>query len=189
MKDGTIGNQQATDVEIGWLAGIYDGEGYIAFTRQNAKKVRSIRPEVQMVNCDPELIVKTVGVLNKIGINPYIRERKYNGTRWQSCFHVSLSKFSDIKRFLDIVGPYLTGEKRVKADLMAQLINSRITKTKRDWYTQEELDMVDRYFNELKGFHAKDGERVRSLNDYTHSIRKQKIFARIPANEDIVLAS
>ncbi len=174
-----MGNQQATDLEIGWLAGIFDGEGYIAFTRQNTKKTRSVRVEVQMVNCDPDVIIKTVGILNKIGINPYIRERKYKGTRWQNCFHVALMKFSDTKKFLDIVGPYLIGEKRVKADLMLKLVNSRITKTRYDHYTQEELDMVAQYFDELKGFREKDGERVRSLNDYTRSIRKEKIETRV----------
>ena len=176
-----MGNQQITLTELGWLAGIYDGEGYIGFSRQNAKKVRSIRPDIQLVNCDPEVIVRVVKLLNKIEINPYIRERCHNKKEWSINFIVSISKFTHVKKFIDTIGQYLTGEKKARAELMLSLVNSRLPKTKKDQYTQEELSMVDAYFNEMKGIKIRgntknvDVSKVRNLRDYTRSNRVKPV--------------
>lgn len=170
-----MGNQQATDLEIGWLAGIYDGEGYIGFTRQNAKKVRSIRPDIQLVNCDPDVILKTRTILNMIGINPYIRERIHSKqgveAKWSRNYILSMSKFSDVKKFIDTIGHLLTGEKKKRAGLMIQLVNSRIVKTKADHYTAEELAMVDKYFSEMKGIKCRGNTNTDHLNDYQVNVR------------------
>lgn len=167
MEDATIDNQQATDMELGWLAGIIDGEGYIGFSRQNAKKVRSIRPDIQIVNCDPDVILKTRRILNLIGINPYIRERVHNKKNWSRNYILQMSKFSHVKKLIDTIGHLLTGEKAKRAKLMIELVNSRITKTKRDWYTEYELSLVDKYFTELKGIKTRGNtHNLRGLNDY-----------------------
>lgn len=170
-----MGNQQATEVELGWLAGIYDGEGYMGLTRQNSKKVRSIRPDIQLVNCDPDVILKTRMILNKIDINPYIRERIHSkkGTEahWSRNYILSISKFSDVKKFIDTLGQFLTGEKKKRAGLMIRLVNSRIPKTKRDRYTSEELAMVDEYFENMKGVKFRGNTTTAHLNDYQANVR------------------
>ena len=172
MKDETIGNQQATGTELGWLAGIYDGEGYIGFSRQNSKKVRSIRPDVQLVNCDPDIILKAKDILNKIGINPYIRERVHNKAKFSRNYMLQMSKFADIKKFIDSIGGLLTGEKKKRSDLMIKLVNSRITKTRQDRYTSYELALVDEYFSILKGIKIRGNtHNIRGLNDYQTDAR------------------
>lgn len=184
MKDDTMGNQQITLTELGWLAGIYDGEGYLGFSRQNAKKVRSVRPDIQLVNCDPEIIVRVVSGLNMIGINPYIRERNHNKKTQAINIIVSISKFTHVKKFIDTIGKFLTGEKKARANLMLKLVNSRLPKTKKDWYTEEELKWVDEYFERLSNIklrgstHKTDMSKVRNLRDYTRSRRN--------SSEDIV---
>lgn len=181
MKDDTMGNQQATDLELGWLAGIYDGEGYIGFSHQNSKKVRSIRPDIQLVNCDPDVILKTKTILNKIGINPYIRERVHSKKQehWSRNYIIQMSKFSDVKKFIDTIGHLLTGEKQKRTDLMIQLVNSRIVKTRFDQYSADELALVDKYFTSLKGIKIRGNtHNNRSLNDYQQDVRME-ILAKV----------
>jgi hypothetical protein len=177
MEDETMGNQQATDLELGWLAGIYDGEGYMGFTRQNAKKVRSIRPDIQLVNCDPDIILKARTILNKIGINPYIRERVHSKKgvegQWSRNYIMQMSKFSDVKVFIDTIGSLLTGEKKKRSELMVRLVNSRIPKTKADHYTEEELVMVDEYFTKMKGVKFRGNTNTDHLNDYQANVRME----------------
>jgi predicted RNA-binding protein with EMAP domain len=167
MKDETIDNQQATDLEIGWLAGIIDGEGYIGFSRQNTKKCRSIRPDIQVVNCDPDVILKIRKILNMFGINPYIRERMHDKKKWSRNYILSMSRFSHLKKLIDTIGHLLTGEKKKRAELMIELVNSRITKTKSDKYTDYELSLVETYFETMKGIKIRGNtHNLGSLNDY-----------------------
>lgn len=170
MNDVTMGNQQATESELGWLAGIYDGEGYFGLCRQG-RRARSIKPHIELVNCDPDVIVRTVTSLRSIGVNPYLRE-VIRGDR-RKIFKVVIGTFAGIKTFLDLVGHLLTGEKKKRADLVHTLVNSRIGKTRKDLYTDQELEMVETYFTKLKGIkirgntHLIDSSKVWSLNDYT----------------------
>jgi len=177
-----MGNQQATDLELGWLAGIYDGEGYMGLTRQNTKRTRSIRPDIQLVNCDPDVILKARTILNKIGINPYIRERVHSKrgveSQWSRNYIMQMSKFSDVKRFIDTIGSLLTGEKKKRAELMLRLVNSRIPKTRFDHYTNDELAMVDDYFTKLKGIKIRGNANTDHLNDYQADVRME-ILAKV----------
>lgn len=145
MTDETMGNQQATETEIGWLAGIIDGEGHIGLSNQNTKKCRSVRADLQIVNTDNLLIEKLVNILRKMGVNPYIRERVHVKKTWNTNTIVTVGKFAHIKRILDIVLPHLTGMKREKADVVLALIESRMRKTRFDQYDAHELEIVRVY--------------------------------------------
>jgi len=146
-----LGNQQTTPYEIGWLAGIIDGEGHIGLSRQNTKKCRSVRPDVQIVNCDYEVIKKIVDVLHKMGINPYIRERLHDKKEWRKNYIVTVGKFSHIKKLMDSIVEYLTGEKKYRAELMMKLINKRILKTRFDRYSEDELAIISEFFEHRDG--------------------------------------
>jgi len=146
-----MGNQQATQAEIGWLAGIIDGEGHIGISMQNRKVSKSVTLDLQIVNTDFELIDKVVDIMRKLGVNPYIRERVHNRARWSTNRIVSLRKFAHIKRVLDSVGVHLTGLKREKSKLMLALIESRMTKTKADRYDERESAIVDEFRSRFIG--------------------------------------
>lgn len=138
-----MGNQQATEAEIGWLAGIIDGEGHIGLSNQNYKKVRSVRADLQIVNTDSALIEKIVSILRKLGVNPYLRERVHVKATWNTNTIVTVGKFANIKRVLMATLPHLTGMKREKAILVLALIESRMTKSKNDRYDERELALVE----------------------------------------------
>lgn len=140
-----MGNQQATDAEIGWLAGIIDGEGHIGLSNQNSKKVRSVRVDLQIVNTDNKLIEKLVNILRKLGVNPYIRDRVHVKSTWNTNTIVTVGKFAQIKRILDIVKPHLTGFKSEKAEIVLALLESRMKKTRFDKYDDYEMDIIKVY--------------------------------------------
>ena len=146
MKDETMGNQQATDVELGWLAGIIDGEGYLGFSHENRRKSRCVRTDMQIVNCDIQIIDRAKRILNKMGINPYLRERCHDKETWKTNYILTVSTFANLKMLFDSILDHLTGQKQCKGRLMLRLINSRIGKTRGDKYTGDELSIVNEYF-------------------------------------------
>ena len=146
MLNETIGNQQVTQSEIGWLAGIIDGEGHIGISIQNRKKcVNSTKFDLQIVNTDYVLIDKVVLVMQKMGVNPLIRERIHNKITWNKNKIITVGKMSQIKRIFDHVIQHLTGMKQSRATIMLTLIESRLTKTQGNKYSPEELALVSKF--------------------------------------------
>lgn len=146
-----MGNPQATQAEIGWLAGIIDGEGHIGLSRQGTKKGDAIKTDLQIVNTDFALIDKVVDIMRRLGVNPYIRDRVHNKETWATNRIVSVGRFAHIKIILDVCKEYLTGMKREKADVMMALIESRMTKTKADRYDAHENELVAYFRNRFVG--------------------------------------
>lgn len=145
------GNQQATQAEVGWLAGIIDGEGHIGISLQNRKVSRSVSVDLQIVNTDEALIEKVVSILRKLGVNPYIRERVHQKASWSTNWIVSLRKFAHVHKILIATRDMLTGLKREKADMVLALIESRMTKTRFDQYDEHERAIVDGFRNRFIG--------------------------------------
>lgn len=151
MTDNAMGNQQATQAEIGWLAGIIDGEGHIGISRQGTKKGDAIKMDLQIVNTDYGLIQKVLVVIEKLGVNPHIRERTHNKATWATNWVVTVGKMAHVKRILDATKEHLTGLKREKAELMLALIESRMTKTRSDRYDDYERSIVENFRNRFIG--------------------------------------
>jgi hypothetical protein len=143
--DKAMGNQQATEAEIGWLAGIVDGEGHIGLSKQNTKKCRNVRPDMQIVNTDPDLIKKVVEVLRKVGVNPYVRERTHDRKTWANNLIVTVGRFAGMDRVFLAIRPHLTGAKAAKAELIHELIKRRIKKGRFEHYDAIELGIVDEW--------------------------------------------
>ncbi len=166
-----MGNQQATDIEIGWLAGIVDGEGWLGMTVQTEHwyrvgfqtRQKSIKVELQIVNCDPAIIERSASILRKLGINPYLRHGNRNAPATKRpIYQVSTKHMVSVERVLLILRDHLTGTKQLRADLLLQFIHLRKTnpgapnpayadgspgrkgpRTIRP-YTVEELEIVER---------------------------------------------
>jgi len=141
MENETMGNQQATQAEVGWLAGIIDGEGHLGISLSKAKNP-AVRCDLQIVNTDFELIDRLVDVLRRIGVNPYVRDRVHDKQRWATNRIVSISRMKHIKMVLETTMDHLTGLRREKAKLMLALIESRILKTRGDKYDAHENGII-----------------------------------------------
>jgi hypothetical protein len=129
-----MGNQQATDAELGWLAGIIDGEGWLGMSVETEHWYRlgyntrqySIKVEIKVTNCDPEIIVKTSQIMQTIGVNPYIRQPAVElKPNHKIHFEASIKRMAPVQRILLAIRPYLVGSKAERADLILRFIQLR----------------------------------------------------------------
>lgn len=118
------------ETEIAWLAGIFDGEGTMTVTRngstknpeQNARKTEMVIP-----NGDERIILRSIEVMENIGIKPYVTcsdpASHQRLKRWRVC----VSKRSDIVKLTGALIPYLTAKKE-QAMLLKRYVESRISR-------------------------------------------------------------
>jgi hypothetical protein len=127
--DVEMGNQQATQIEIGWLAGFIDGEGYIGIQGYKTRnRHSSYSCAIQISNTDEAMILKAQQIIQKMGINPYIRTHGYgerNKPKSRIVYVLIVHRMSGIIKVLDIVAPYLTGTKKERAKLVLEYCLSR----------------------------------------------------------------
>lgn len=127
-----MGNQQETH-ELGWLAGIIDGEGWIGFTLPaNAQGVMvqnrqgaTVKVEIKINNTDPGIIEKAAEVFQKLGVNPYIRGNEPSGGQRKFFYEISTKHMASVEKILVPILPYLTGIKKERAKLMLRFIELR----------------------------------------------------------------
>lgn len=128
-----MSNQQVTQAELGWLAGIIDGEGYLGLRlhkdyRNKNAEYRMIRPEIHITNCDEEIILKTRDIAAKIGVNAYIRASKASGKVKRDSFRFQIKHLNKTIRLLKPLTEHLTGNKQKRAKLMIEFCESRLSR-------------------------------------------------------------
>lgn len=127
--DVTTGNQQATREEIGWLAGIIDGEGYMGFNvtndRRRSRASVLITPCLHISNTDEAIILKAQAIMRKLGVNPYIRATKANSKIRKDQYRLQTKHMAKMKVILGAVRDHLTGNKQQRADLILEFIQLR----------------------------------------------------------------
>lgn len=121
-----MGNQQ--EMDIAWLAGIFDGEGTITMTKNHGTKHpdwNARKSEMSISNCDERLIVKCVSIIESNGIRPYITciVPKKRGSL--KAYRVCVSKLADTKRLAELMLPHLTS-KLEQATMMIRYSTSRL---------------------------------------------------------------
>ncbi|MDE1766564.1 MAG: LAGLIDADG family homing endonuclease [Thaumarchaeota archaeon] len=123
-------NPQATPYEIGYLAGLIDGEGCIAIQKTSGN---SFGINLKITNTDEHIIEKAQSIMLKIGVNPLIRDRvNTNNPQWRGWMEVYLTKKDNIKKVLEIVLPYLVG-KYPRAIMMLRFIDKSIDREDAYW--------------------------------------------------------
>jgi hypothetical protein len=145
-------NQQETltEEEIGWLAGLIDGEGSIIMSNRHKKigkwEGKGVEVQVTMGNTDGGIVKKYIDLLRKIGINPYVVERMPNqhGHLIRPIVYATISRMEHIKKLLEILEPNLAGEKKHRAKIMIEFVTKRIS-SKRGWYTKSDFEIVSRF--------------------------------------------
>ena len=125
-----MGKQQVTQIEIGWLAGMIDGEGYLGFqaykTRNNH---RSVSVELSITNTDEQMILRLQNILQRIGVNPYINNSTYkikHKPTHKNVWKIVLHRMNKVLKVLEIVNPYLTGQKQERGKLVLEYCQSRL---------------------------------------------------------------
>lgn len=124
-----MGNQQVTDAELGWLAGMIDGDGSVAIQRCHHNTPSGKRgyysPRCQVANTDPAIIAAAVSILERLGIGHYVTSATFG--HHKQCLTVRVDRFESIERLLDTIGGYLCGEKKSRAILLLKFVRSRMS--------------------------------------------------------------
>jgi hypothetical protein len=163
MNDETMDNQQETfkvsEADIGWLAGIVDGEGSIslAFGMVKANQINNMSPRIEVANTDKEMIEKFVRIVHGLGGGIHVTTKKVNQHRppgvikkrpengFKSLYYAKAVGFKRTNKILKAIYPHLVGNKKERAGLVMKFIESRMQKTSGDrcgWkYRYDEEDL------------------------------------------------
>lgn len=117
-----------SDTELGWLAGIFEGEGSARIyktRKQGCSKTHWVGFYVAS-NSDPMVLERTKELLDKAGFNATIRIETRTGARSKRlCGIVKVKGQSETVRFLEMVLPLLNGYKRKQAELILSFLAIR----------------------------------------------------------------
>ena len=125
-------DQQATDFEIGWLAGIADGEGYIGFSIEYKKsgaqiareRLVHVRPEFRVTNTDPVIVDRVVTIMQILGVNAYRRTLKLQPRR-KLAHECSCKHMTGVEKILRPIHEHLTGNKQERSAIILEFIALR----------------------------------------------------------------
>ena len=152
----TMGNQQVTQLDLVWLAAMWDAEGYFSMRRCVLKNGPQYSPRLGLVNSDTNILSKARSIADALGISYYFVERgpgSFPGSKKQ-VWHIEIGTMVNAIRLIDAVRPYLVA-KGFQADCIAEYCNRRLAV------------MADRHSktNGQKKYAERDFELVRQVFD------------------------
>ena len=121
------------DKDIGYLAGIIDGEGTITLCRisENKSKGRTehIRPIVQIVNTNMPILLRCQALLAEItGRQATINSKSFGSnpklSHWKDSHQIQIVKQQDVKLICKALIPHLSG-KKLQAELVFKFVEIR----------------------------------------------------------------
>ena len=173
-----MGNQQERfEIELSWLAGIIEGEGWISLAVcknwQQSKSTENsftlaFTPCVGMVNCDFIIVEKVKYLFEKLGIKYRYQLRKSfvgsDGISRKEKAEVSVISQKNIRILATSLIPFMIGEKKDRFIKLLKFLDIRSSKPrsgKNSKYGKEEMDIY------LSLYSYKGKSRSKILNDYT----------------------
>jgi len=162
--DKTMGNQQVTLTDIAWLAGIWDGEGTFGIYRYNqtSNGKRSYSGRLTLSNTSQAMIDEILRILSEFNIPVNIwKEKEGRKANHKLATHLTINKMEKVKFVCELISPYIKAKKE-RLDLLVRFITLRqqykqivgrdektgkLTGTKKQGYSEEELSLFDRMKN------------------------------------------
>lgn len=156
-----MGNQQGTlevtEAELGWLGGMIDGEGTVAFSvyyRDNSDAMNTIRvkPQIIISGTEKVLIEKCADIVSRlrVGVHMQVREQRYGansrtqrGSKYRPLHVLTVAGFKRAIALLDIICPYIVSPKGEKGRMMLRYMRQRLEKTEKHgrWATHDASDL------------------------------------------------
>lgn len=146
-------NPQVTDIEIGWLLGIVDGEG--CYTMSKGSK-GSYNVSMKFVNTCPIIMDKIESILRRLGI-PFHVYQSFRTANQRPAKRLEINGPRRLIKFLDFVLPYDFGKKD-QADLLHKYITVRLNTP------YGEMDDV---FEQFTCFALKDAKKYHGTSETT----------------------
>jgi hypothetical protein len=139
-----------TDGELGWLAGIIDGEGSVRLYRKPRGISHVVVLSVRVTNTMPAIIDSTVRIMRGLIDNPNdVHVYQLTPSNRKICWSVEITKRSAVLSVLTAVLPYLFG-KRIEAELLIEWCRERLKvrpgKGGGGLLSKEEHAYVNRFF-------------------------------------------
>lgn len=120
------------DIDLAWLAGIWDGEGSITlFTHQEKNGSVKLCPTMSVVNSDVHIINKVRSILEELGCKFSLQERKQAEKHHKQCWCYITRNMKYIKILLENINQYLIGEKKAKGEILLSYVTQRLEKMER----------------------------------------------------------
>ena len=148
-RDNHAGNLST----IGWIAGFFDGEGYIGLYKRTDHRVNykdTYRPNVVFANTDEKTIVYLSEQLISFGVPNYIKTSKSKiHENWRQYWTVNITGFKRLKKFIDFIQDY-TVTKKEQVVLIKEFLDRRSAVYKnvpyipRDHEIYEQLKLLKR---------------------------------------------
>ena len=162
----SAGEGVLTQAELGWLAGLWDGEGSITMFRHYEQgRERHYVPVVCLTNTDPTIINHAVALLDRLGVRMRVGILRKSDGKNAECYQIITNKHSVIGRFLKSLSPYLIG-KRPQAGLLLRFVNSRIeaaSNASANRFAKYDVDLADKIEEDIRSMNKK-GPKPQRLN-------------------------
>jgi hypothetical protein len=120
--------------DVGWLAGIIDGEGSITFQKPIKPQktgLKKIVYGVHIVNSNEELIKKCLKIINAfddgLGKMLEVKPKQYRKVMFKmnkGCHQITIRRYGTLKNVLKVITPHLT-EKKIKAEKLLNFVSNR----------------------------------------------------------------
>lgn len=145
-------NHAGKNITIGWIAGMFDGEGYIGLWRRTDHRENYRDPyRVQMTisNTDKPTIVYLSEQLKLLGIPHHIKSQRRGTVKWRENWCVTISGMRRLKKFVDFFEEHCVTKKEQIA-LVKEFIDRRMAVNKnvpycnRDHEIYEQLKLLKR---------------------------------------------
>lgn len=134
--------QTLSDAELGWIAGILDGEGSILlfFGVRRSGKLNNVSPQVIVGNTEQVMIETYARLVKQMGAGVHIstREPKIGGIkatmneatmhRYKRLHVANSVGFQRVRNVLRPVTPFLVTSKRQRAELILRFIDQRLAR-------------------------------------------------------------
>lgn len=113
-------------MELSWVAGIIEGEGYIGLAKHKVGYLQYI-PRLQIINSD-EIMLDEVGrILVKNGLAYYVKHRNVDPRVKKKQMHdVVITGVKRTSRALKVLLPYMRGLKRREAEIVLAFCLERL---------------------------------------------------------------
>jgi hypothetical protein len=140
-----VDNQQSLQTDLGYLAGIIDGEGCITIQRTGKERKnggKDLQPVVIITNCNADLINHCCKILDTIEVGYNIKNsEERRPSHWKTCYWLTICGLRRSQRLLNIIRKYLVS-KQGQCELVLRFIESRLNKSQGYEYDESELNMA-----------------------------------------------
>ena len=157
------------DVEIGWLAGLIDGEGSITMSRRSDS--HAFHVWLAITNTNVPLLERAMDIIRRMGAekvylhNNDNRHLKTGAAQKRPCYRIYVGTLPGITTILNVVLPQLTA-KRMQAELVLEYSAGRSAAAR-------------------KRANARDAEIAKTISDLNRGRLDSVETARAPRNSEM----